>query len=358
MSGQTRTDSHERASVACSAHLRVAVAFSVVMALSAWAPPAASAWPEVRGESDVRPSRGPKTPERSCSPGRSPARDTENPPNRGGDFGYRHRSAAPVQPAAASGGNSGGGCPDDEPSGAASGGGQPAGGRRADAGPSDSPGTRDPSRAGERSAPGSPGSGRPTAGTPAGSGAGPGTTSERPQGSSPPPDNDASADDRSDGSGASGARSPDTGNEQGRAASPKPRSGGGTGSGNRRPGGAPGAGRGGNHSPPRADIGRAPSGGAGDGLPGFRSAPAKRVRFDGAGSLRVPGSVLLSSPGIPSSVLSSTAAAALAAPGHARAAPIPRTGGEISASTVLALLLLLVGGALRRTARVGARTPA
>jgi len=40
----------------------------------------------------------------------------------------------------------------------------------------------------------------------------------------------------------------------------------------------------------------------------------------------------------------------LAAPGRAAvAAPIPRTGGEISASTVLALLLLLIGGTLRRT---------
>jgi hypothetical protein len=37
------------------------------------------------------------------------------------------------------------------------------------------------------------------------------------------------------------------------------------------------------------------------------------------------------------------------------AGPVPRTGGEISASAVLSVILILVGGTMRRTARFGRR---
>ena len=350
MSARTRTGSHHRAAVPAARPL-VAFAFSLVMALGgAWVPSAASAAsaaPELQGGSDVFPSRGPKPTERSCSSGKSPERKADNPPSGGGRLGYGHRSAAPSQPAAGSGRNSGDDCPDDEPSGA-----------------------------GERRDAGTPARSRPAPITPApGSGAGPGAKADGPPARSQPSGNDASGvdDQGSDGRGADDRRAPGTGSEQDRA-SPKSPSGGGsassgggrgrgTGSGNRRPGGAPGAGRDGHRSAPSADTGRAPGGGAGDGLPGFRSAPARRVRSEGPGpgALRVPGSVLLASPGIPSTVvLSSTTAAALEARRGATVAgaPIPRTGGEISASTLLALLLLVAGVTLRRAARADRRPPA
>ena len=336
MSARTRTDSHHRAVVSWPAGRVVAFSFSAVMALSgAWAPSAASAAPEsTDGESEIRPSRGPKPPERWCSTGDD--------------------------------------CPEDEPRGAASSGDQRADGRRAGTGPSSSPEARDPSREGQRTAPASPAGGRPAPGRPApGSGSGPAAKPDARQARSQPSgDGPSGVDDPgSDGRGARGGPSPGTGSEQDPVARKSPSGGtgnalgGGRGPGTggyRRPGGSAGAGRGGNHRASSAAAGRVLSG-AGDGLPGFRNASVRRGRPDGPGqgSLRVPGSVLFPSPGIPSNVPSSNAAGAGAAPGPAAVAapPIARSSGEISASTLLALLLLLVGWAVHRTVRAHSRPP-
>ncbi|MNC89560.1 hypothetical protein D3C83_55150 [compost metagenome] len=78
-------------------------------------------------------------------------------------------------------------------------------------------------------------------------------------------------------------------------------------------------------------------------------------------AFRAPGTALPSGQLVaPAVVLPSTAAAVLGASGGATAAvipagPIPRTGGEISASAVLSFVLILVGGAMRRSARLTRR---
>ena len=364
MGARTRTDSHQRAVVGWPAGHVVAFSFSVVMALSgAWVPSAASASPESRGESDVRPSRGPKPTERSCSPGESsPERDTESPPSRGRRLGYRHRSAAPVQPAASSGGDSRDDCPEDEPSGAASSGDQRAEGRRANARPSGSPEARDPSSEGERSAPVP----RPAARRQArrrrdrGPVPGPSRMARRADRSLPtptPPERTTKAPTAAGRvAGAHPVRA-----ASGDRATPKSPSGGArnafsggrgrrTGSGDRRPGGSAGAGRGGNEAEttvrPAPTSAAHPAATPTPGSPGFGMPPPS----ESASTVRVSARVRCGSrdgaavqPGDSLDRPSpSTAAAALAAPGRATVAAtaIPRTGGEISASTVLALLLV------------------
>jgi hypothetical protein len=71
------------------------------------------------------------------------------------------------------------------------------------------------------------------------------------------------------------------------------------------------------------------------------------------GSFHSPGAALVSSRGIgiPAAALAASGRETVYAAVGAPARPIARTGREISASTVLALNLILVGGALRRTGR-------
>jgi hypothetical protein len=343
--------------------------FLLVMAVSGvWEPSSAGA----TGESDLRPSRGPKRTERSCSTGESREQDGDNGSSRNHRLGYRHRSAATVQPAANSGRDSRSDCPDDEPRAAASGDGEQADDRWADPSASDSPEPPDSGSEGEARAPGSPASGVPSGSTAdAGSGAGRGADSDGPSGarsqaldtgrSGAPPGHDASAPSSSGNTNAGGAGSGGaSGGGSSRGSSGGARgafSGGrgrGTGGGS-SPSGSAGAGPGGTKRGP------APSGGTG-GPAGFRVAPAgppsgrNRLAVGVAvpaiawGSLRAPKAALTSSPGIlnPAVALPSTAAAAAAVgpPG-----PLPRTGSELSPSALLALVLLVVGRVLRRTAR-------
>ena len=344
---------------------KVTLFFVLVMAVSGvWVPSSAGAV----DESEPRPSRGPKRTEQSCSAGESREHDSDDGPRRGHRLG-RHRSAAPVQPAAYSGGGSRNGCPDDEPSGAASGSDEQAD-DRAGPGASDSPEPRDLGSEDERRSPSSPASsggpsGRPAnAGSPASNSAGsnaPG--SDRSQAS----DNGGSGagDDVSPGSssgntnaGGGGGASGDGGSSRGPASGARGGSSGGRGTGGGRsvPSGSVGAGPGGTKGAP------APSGGNG-GPAGFRVAPAgppsgrDRLAIGVAvpamawGSLRAPKAALTSSPGIltPVVALPSTAEATTAAVVPSR--PLPRTGSEISPSAVLALVLLGLGKVLRRTAR-------
>jgi hypothetical protein len=159
-----------------------------------------------------------------------------------------------------------------------------------------------------------------------------------------------------------GGGSPSGASSGGRKAPRSPSGSAGRGSGGGR--GSAGAGSGGNHSRPGGGDGAGPGGSAG-GLPGFRVAPASppssRTR-PGAGSgapgmawtaFRAPGAALPNGVVPPVVVLPSTAAAVLGASTGPTAAvipagPIPRTGGEISASAVLSFILILVGGTMRR----------
>ena len=133
--------------------------------------------------------------------------------------------------------------------------------------------------------------------------------------------------------------------------------------------GSAGAGGGGNTSRPGGGYNSGPGG---SDLPGFRVAPAtppsNRTRA-GAGAsgpgmawsaFRAPGAALPNQTVAPAVVLPSTAAAVLGASTAPTAAlipsgPIPRTGGEISASAVLSVILILAGATLRRTARLTRR---
>lgn len=377
----------------------VAIPFSLVIALSGlWTASSAGALtPE---------SRGPKDPERSCWRGSSQEQDGDRRPHRGYDLGYRSRSAATVQPVANSGSGSRTDCSGEERSGAASEAHEQADDRGTSTGASDSPEPGDTRSANDRRTSNSPASGGSSGRTPdPGSGAGRGTYSANPSGTSHAADNGGSgtggngpavrsgADTNADGAnsggtdmstGGSGGGGDSSGDSSGVGSSRGPSGGGRKASnGGRRSGGGAGAPRG----PGRAGTGgnnRAPSGGTSHGpsdsvgAPAdFRVAPAVPPSWSRPGSgvggpriasasLRAPEAALLSSPGIlaPVVTLPSTAAAAPAAPERAAmtraaagpAGPLPRTGGEINASTVLALVLLALGGLLRRTARADRRS--
>lgn len=343
MRAPTRTDSHFGRSV-------VAPLCALMLAVSGlWASSAGA-------------SRGPKE---SCSSG-GRARD---------GLGHRQHSAVTVPVAANSGG---GDCRDRESSGAAS-------------QASDAPEPGGTESRYERPAAGSPPSSRPS-GSPPAQRSGTTRTYSDPSGRSPrPSDKGASkaGDGSSPGSSGAGANgggaslqvppdglsgqpggggSPSGASSGGRKSPRRPSGGAGRGSGGGR--GSAGAGSGGNHSRPGGGYGPEPGGSAG-GLPGFRVAPAippsSRTRSGAAGgpgmawaAFRAPGAALPSQMVPPAVVLPSTAAAVLGASTAPTAAlvqagPIPRTGGEISASAVLALILILVGGTMRRTARLSRR---
>ena len=383
MKARTRTDSR-----------MVAIPFSLVIALSGlWTASSAGALtPE---------SRGPKDPERSCSRGSSQERDGDHRPHQGYDLGYRSRSAATVQPAANSGSGSRNDCPGEERSGAASRAHEHADDRGSSTGASDSPEPRDARSSNDRRPSSSPASGGSSGSTPdPGSGAGRGTYSGNPSGTSRAVDNGGSgtggngpavrsgADTNADGAdsggtgvstgGSGGGGDPSGGSSGGgssrgpsgnarKASSGGRRSGGGAGG----PHGSARAGSGGNNRAPSGGTSHGPSDSVG-GPADFRVAPAVPPSWNRPGngiggprvawaSLRAPEAALLSSPGIltPTVTLPSTAAPARAASEHATATgaaagpagPLPRTGGEINASPVLALVLLALGGLLRRTAR-------
>lgn len=341
MRAPTGTDGHLGRSV-------VAPLFALMLAVSGlWASSAGA-------------SRGPKE---SCSSG-GRARV---------GLGHRPNSAATVPVAASSGGTD---CPDRESDGASS---------RSAPEPGGTENTY------ERPAAGSPPSSRPSGSSPAPRSGSTRTYSD-PSTRSPRASGNGGSGAGDDGSaGTSGANangggsslqvppeavsgqpggggSPSGASSGGRKSPRRPSGGAGRGSGSGR--GSAGAGSGGSHSRPGGGDGAAPGGSAG-GLPGFRVAPASppsgRTR-SGAGAggpgmawtaFRAPGAALPNQMVPPAAALPSTAAAVLGAPTETAAVipsgPIPRTGGEISASAVLSLIVILIGGTLRRTARLSRR---
>ena len=336
MRAPTRTDSHLGRSFA-------APLFALMIAGS-------GVWASSAGA-----SRGPKE---SCSSG-----------GRAADgVGYRHRSAATFPVAANSGGAGCRGSENDGASEAAEPGGTenryqrpaadpPAGSRPGGNSPAprsgstrtySDPSSRSPRASGNADAR-APGGSSASSSQGSGDGGG-GSVQAPPEAVSAQP---GGGDDRS-GASSGGRKSPR-----------RP-----SGSAGRGSGGGPGSagsGSGGTRTRPGGGYGPGPGGGAG-GLPGFRVAPASppggRTRSGaGAGApgmtwsaFRAPGTALPNQMVPPVVLLPSTAAAVLGAStessaGVLPAGPIPRTGGEFSASAVLSLILILVGGTMRRTAR-------
>jgi len=347
----TDTDGQRRAP-ARPAVVRLA-ALAVIGLGTIWVPAAASAAaPE---------SRGPKGPPRSCSQGDSRDRDGDHRLRRDRGPDARFRSAA-LDPGAGSGRDAGDGCAD--------------AGRGGSASAPDGPGSPDrppPSGGGEHRAPGPPpGGGSGATRTDPAPGGGRGASPPGERGLSQPADGggsgaavgrsaahsgrDANPGGGANGGGANGAGADaDAANGRGTGASTG-RSGRGAGS----TGGPPGNAR------RAAGGGRRGGAGADDLRPVEPGVPPRQGDQTDTGfggpriswtSLRAPGVSLGPDRGIPGlgGAASSVAAIADAASRTATAAaaaarpigPLPRTGGEVSASTVLALVLL-VGGRLLR----------
>lgn len=334
-------------------------------------------------------SRGPKAVDGSCSRDESPEQDTSDRPAHHRRLGDRQRPAATVHTAAGSG-RDWRDCPDGQPRGPASGGDVNAEDHRAGAGASGRPQSGDHRSDDQRPAAVShtsqgPGTSRPDAG----SGAGRRADSKSSTSSSWAAD-DSGSQTGDDGSSRSAPVSDDTnaGGASGGGMSDRPgnsaRAGGrGKGGARRSPGGggsSRGPSGGGTFGGGRGYGSGSSGGGAGSGGPsGFRIAPggppAPRHGQGGADAFPgtisrffiAPGAALMSSPGIgiPAVLLpvsAGTAAAAASRPATLPAAvggpagPIARTGRESSASAMLAIVLILVGGALRRTGRSRARS--
>ena len=456
MRTRTRTESHpgrngnvpslpsRRGPVRPSAGRLLALSFPVVMALNGVSPPSAAGaqGPDGPAASESRApggspadaaslrlptSRGPKT-ERWCSPHATGEQYGDDRPTGGRGFGYRHRSAGTLRPAASPDGHSRDDCPDDEPRRAASRGDERPDDGRADARPADPRASGNTRSQDERPAAGSKPSGGPdesrpgpasgnsrradsdnqsgrsrafdTGGTRADDHGSPGSSragEHGPSGSSGAGGGTGDPPGVSLSAGHGGGSAPGGGRSTGGPGSEYGAGSGGGGTGpsvavSRRgsgdssggpaggPSGRPSGGRdgafsGGNGGGSRRGAGAGPGGtgsgpGAGSGgPPGFRIAPGDPPsgRNGSGGADGVPGIAWTSFPARVSGPAVRSSGAALLASGPATAAasrsptvhpavrapagPLARTGGDISASAVLAFTLMLGGSGLRRTGR-------
>ena len=217
---------------------------------------------------------------------------------------------------------------------------------------------RDPSREDIRPTPQPPARNRPGASRPVPTSVGPGDRSERPRGGTPQAsdngDTRSEGDPNAGGAGLTGPSSrPDSASTSGRPAG-----------GGSRPRGSSRLGNGGNRSrsAPGGGAGHGPAGGTGGPArfrigpgdpPGGRDRMAVGVARPAMawGSSRASKAALISSPAILASAVVPPSTAEVSAAALGQPGPLPRTGSEINPSAALALVLLVLGRVLRRTAR-------